>query len=158
MNQVGPGPTQAFATTRKLRLEPLMLGGHLRAEVGSAVNLKFTMIAQPDAYCHEVGQMAQRNFSASMRMDEKVLRLSRPSQHDTGAKALDLVYQAADVFRDIEERAQEFKVRAEAAEQAQRELIVNAERRLQDVLTALEEANSRLATQQDQLIGVEYRA
>lgn len=102
--------------------------------------------------------MAQRNFSASMRMNEKVLRLSRPSQHDTGAKALDLVYQAADVFRDIEERAQEFRARAEAAEQAQRELIVNAERRLQDVLTALEEANSRLATQQDQLIAVEFRA
>ena len=102
--------------------------------------------------------MAQRNFSASVRMDENVLELSRPSSHDAGAEALELVYQAADVFRSIEERAQDFEARAQAAEQAQRELIVNTERKLQDASKALEQARSRLAAQQDQLTAIEFRA
>jgi chromosome segregation ATPase len=102
--------------------------------------------------------MAQRNFRASVRMDENVLELSRPSPHDAGAEALELVYQAADVFRSIEERARDFEARAQAAEQAQRELIVDTERKLQDASKALEQARSRLAAQQDRLTAIEFRA
>jgi hypothetical protein len=101
------------------------------------------------------------------------LELSAP---DAGATALDLVYQAADVFRSIEERARETEaraqslcrsaseklrraeMRAETAERAQRELIISAEQKLRDASRSLEQAQSRIETQQDQLTAVEFRA
>jgi len=118
--------------------------------------------------------MAQGNLKASVRRDDNVLSFPRPL--DTGATALDLVYQAADVFRSIEERAQATEaraqslcksasekvrlaeMRAEAAERAQRELIITAEHRLQDASRALEQAQSRLNAQQDRLTAAEFRA
>jgi len=118
--------------------------------------------------------MAQGNLKASVRRDDNVLSFPRPL--DAGATALDLVYQAADVFRSIEERAQATEaraqslcksasekvrlaeMRAEAAERAQRELIITAEHRLQDASRALEQAESRLNAQQDRLTAAEFRA
>ena len=82
--------------------------------------------------------MAQRNSRASVGRDENVLGFPPASAPDKGATALDLVYQAADVFRSMEEHARETEaraqslctsalerlrlaeVRAEAAERAQR--------------------------------------
>jgi len=87
-----------------------------------------------------------------------------------------LVYQAADIFRSMEERAREremraqslcrdasekarrAEMRAEAAERAQRELIVNAEHKLQEASRALDQAQSTIEAQQGQLIAVEFRA
>lgn len=118
----------------------------------------------------------QHHLRAAARRDENVLGFPRPLISDAGAAALDLVYQAADVFRGMEERARETEaraqalcksaseklrqaeVRAEAAERAQRELIVNAEHKLQDASRALEQAESRIEAQQDQLTAVEFRA
>lgn len=123
-----------------------------------------------------LNHMAQRDSSASVRMDENVLSFPRPSARDKGAKALDLVYQAAEVFRSIEEQARDSEaraqslcksaldrlrsaeIRAESAERAQRELILIAEHKLQDVSKALEQARSRLEAQQDQLTALEVRA
>ena len=108
-----------------------------------------------------------------MRRDDN-LRFPRPL--DAGATALDLVYQAADVFRGIQERAQATEarahalckdasekvrlaeMRAEAAERAQREFIIAADQRLQDASRALEQAQSRIDAQQDQLTACEFRA
>jgi hypothetical protein len=56
--------------------------------------------------------MAQGNLKASVRRDDNVLSFPRPL--DAGATALDLVYQAADVFRSIEERAQATEARAQS--------------------------------------------
>jgi hypothetical protein len=64
--------------------------------------------------------MAQRGFR-SVFDGENVLGFARLSPPNTGAQALDLVYQAADVFRSIEDRARETEARAEAAERAQRQ-------------------------------------
>ena len=93
--------------------------------------------------------MAQRNSRASVGGDEDALSVPSPLAPDKGATALDLVYQAADVFRGMEKHARETEaraqslctsaleglrlaeMRAEAAEQAQRELIVTAELKLQ---------------------------
>ncbi len=117
--------------------------------------------------------MAQGNFMASVRCDDN-LRVPRPL--DAGATALDLVYQAADVFRGIQERAQATEaraqalckdasekvrlaeMRAEAAERTQRELIIAADQRLQDASRALEQVQSRIDAQQDQLAASEFRA
>jgi hypothetical protein len=120
--------------------------------------------------------MAQRNSRAPVGGDEEVLTFPSPLAPDKGATALDLVYQAADVFRGMEKRARETEARAqslctsaleglrlaearaEAAERAQRELIVTTERKLQDACRALEQAQSCIEAQKDKLTAVELRA
>jgi hypothetical protein len=120
--------------------------------------------------------MAQRIPGASVRGDENVLSFPPPSAPDRAATALDLVYQAADVFRGMEEHARETEaraqslcastlerlrlaeMRAEAAERAQRELIITAEQKLQDACSALEQAQSCIDAQKDRLTAVELRA
>ncbi|GLR88545.1 hypothetical protein GCM10007857_52580 [Bradyrhizobium iriomotense] len=120
--------------------------------------------------------MAQRSSRAPVGGDKDVLSFPSPLAPDKGATALDLVYQAADVFRGMEERARETEARAqslctsalerlrlaetraEAAEQAQRELIVAAERKLQHACRALEQAQSCIEAQKDKLTAAELRA
>ena len=119
--------------------------------------------------------MAQRNSRASVG-GEDVLTFPSPLAPDKRATALDLVYQAADVFRGMEKHARETEaraqlictsalerlrlaeMRAEAAEQAQRELIVTAELKLQQACRALEQARSCIEGQKDKLTAVELRA
>ncbi|WP_439400247.1 hypothetical protein ACRQ5Q_42510 (plasmid) [Bradyrhizobium sp. PMVTL-01] len=120
--------------------------------------------------------MAQRSSTAPVGGDEDVLSFPSPLAPDKGATALDLVYQAADVFRGMEERAREIEARAqslctsalerlrlaearaEAAERAQRELIVTAERKMQHACRALEQAQSCIEVQKDKLTAAELRA
>jgi hypothetical protein len=120
--------------------------------------------------------MARRNLRASVGRDENVLSFARSSVPDSGATALDLVYQAADVFRGMQDHARETEARAqslcksamerirfaemrtEAAERAQRETIVEAECKLQDASRALDQAQSRIQAAQDRLTAVEFRA
>jgi hypothetical protein len=120
--------------------------------------------------------MAQRNSRASVEEDENVLSFRPPSTPDKGATALDLVYQAADVFRSMEEHARETEaraqalctsalerlrlaeIRAEAAERAQLALIITAEHKLQGACRALEQAQSCIEAQKDKLTATEFRA
>ncbi len=120
--------------------------------------------------------MAQRNSRASVGEDESVLSCPPPPAPDKGATALDLVSQAADVFRGMEKHARETEaraqslctsalerlrlaeMRAEAAERTQRELIVTAEHKLQAACKALEQARSCIEAQKDKLTAFELRA
>jgi hypothetical protein len=120
--------------------------------------------------------MAKRNLRASFSPDENVLSFARPSVPDSGATALNLVYRAADVFRGIEDQARETEaraqslcksslerirfaeMRAEAAERAQRELLTEAECKLQDASRALNQAQSRIQATEDRLTAMEFRA
>lgn len=120
--------------------------------------------------------MAQRNLRASVGRGENVLSFARPSVPDSGATALNLVYQAAEVFRGIEDQARETEARArslcrsaaerlkraeqriEAGERARRELITEAECKLQDASRALKQAQSRIEAAEDRLTAVEFRA
>ncbi|MBR0800293.1 hypothetical protein JQ615_33490 [Bradyrhizobium jicamae] len=81
-----------------------------------------------------------------------------PSPSETGAGTLDLVYQAADLFRGIEDRVRVSELRAEAAERAQVDIINATERKLLDASKALEEAQKRIEGQQDRLMALELRA
>jgi chromosome segregation ATPase len=108
--------------------------------------------------------MAQRNLGASV------------GSGDSGTTALNLVYRAAEVFRSMEDHAREIEdraqslcksalerlehaeVRTDAAERARRELIIEAECKLQDASRALEQANSRIIAAEDRLTSVEFRA
>jgi hypothetical protein len=127
-------------------------------------------------FATSLNDMAQRNSRASVGEEEDILSFPSPVEPDKGATALDLVHQAADVFRgmekyarDTEARAQSLctsalerlrlaEMRAEAAERAQRELVVTAERKLQHACRALEQARSFIKAQEDKLTAVELRA
>ena len=120
--------------------------------------------------------MAQRDSRASVGGDEDVLIFPSSLAPDKGATALDLVYQAADIFRGMEKHAREAEaraqslctsalerlrlaeMRADATERAQRELIATAERKLQHACRALEQARSCIEAQKDKLTAVELRA
>jgi len=100
----------------------------------------------------------------------------RPSEPDLGANALDLVYQAAEVFSDMEARARETEARAqsmckvatervlsaearsEAADRARRQIITEAECKLQDASRALRDAELRITAAEDRATAAELRA
>ena len=108
--------------------------------------------------------------------DENVLSLARSSAPDCGATALNLVYQAAEVFSGMEDHARKTEARAqslcksaverlklaekriEAAERARTEIINEADCRLQDASRALKEAQSRIEVAEDRLTAIEFRA
>jgi chromosome segregation ATPase len=120
--------------------------------------------------------MAKRNLRVSVDGDENVLCFGRPSVPDSGAAALNLVYEAAEIFRGMEDHARETEARAqslcksalerlrlaemrtEAAERERRELITEAECKLQDASRALKQAQSRIEAAEDRLTAVEFRA
>ena len=120
--------------------------------------------------------MAKRNLRVSVSRDESVLSFARPSVPDSGTTALNLVYQAAEVFRSMEDHARETEARAqslcksaveklkfadqriEAAERARRELTSEADCKLQDAARALKQAQSRIVAAEDQLTAMEFRA
>jgi chromosome segregation ATPase len=120
--------------------------------------------------------MAQRNPRASVGAYENVLSFARASVSDSSSTALNLVYQAAEVFRRMEDHAQETEARSqalcksamerlklaemrtEASERARRELITEAECKLQDASRALTQAQSRIEAAEDRLTAVEFRA
>ena len=96
----------------------------------------------------------------------------RPLAPDLGATALNLVYQAAEVFSSMEDRARETEARAqsicksaaqglhlaerriEAAERAQRE----ADSKLLEMSRALAKSQSSIEAAEDQLTALEFRA
>lgn len=120
--------------------------------------------------------MAQQNLRTSVGTRENVLSFDRLSKPGSSVTALDLVYQAAEVFNDIEDHARETEARAQslcevaleklksaeiridAAERARREIIVDAEGKLQDASRALGQAQSRMKTIEDKLTAAEFRA
>jgi hypothetical protein len=114
------------------------------------------------------------NFT--IRDNENILSSTRPSTRDCGTTALNLVYQAAEVFSGMEEHARETEARAqslcksaveklqfaemrvEVAERARREVVNDAECKLQDASKALKQAQSRIAAAEDQITALEFRA
>ena len=119
--------------------------------------------------------MTQHNRRARER-HENVLSFVRPSEPDLGANALNLVYQAAEVFSDMEARARETEARAqsmcraatervlsaearsEAADRKRREIITEAECKLQDASRALRQAGLQITAAEDRATASEVRA
>jgi hypothetical protein len=101
---------------------------------------------------------------------------SLDTARDQGSIALNLVYQAAEVFSGIEDRARETEARAqsmcksaaerlkfaeqrvEAAERDRREAIDEADRKLQEALRALKQAESRITVAEEYATAAEFRA
>lgn len=102
--------------------------------------------------------MPLRGFRRPFATTENILGFPQVPAPNTGAQALDMVYQAAELFRGIEDRARASEARAEAAERAQMDIIAATERKLRDASRALEEARQRIETQQEQIEAIEFRA
>jgi hypothetical protein len=120
--------------------------------------------------------MTQRILRASVGRDENILSFAGSSAPDRDATALNLVYQAAEVFSSMEEHARETEARAqslcksaaerlklaekrtEAAERERWQTINEGDFKLQDASKALKQAQSRLEAVQNQLTAVEFRA
>jgi septal ring factor EnvC (AmiA/AmiB activator) len=120
--------------------------------------------------------MAQRSLRTRAGRSENVVDFARPSAPDCGVAALNLVYQAAEIFSGMEDQARETEARAqslcksaaerlklaekrtEAAERERWETILEVDCRLQDASRALKQAQSRLAANEDRLTALEFRA
>ena len=113
--------------------------------------------------------MTQHSLRATGGQSENVLSFSRPSASDCGATALNLVYQAAEIFSSIENHARETEARAQSlcqsaverlkgAERARLEIINEADCKLQEAARALNDAQSRIVAAEDKLTAVEFRA
>ena len=107
---------------------------------------------------------------------ENVLHIVRPSQPDLGANALNLVYQAAEIFSDMEARARDTEVRAqsmckaaaervrsaeersEAADRTRRQVLTEVEFKLQEASRALRQAGLQITAAEDRATAAEIRA
>jgi hypothetical protein len=120
--------------------------------------------------------MAQRSLRATVGRNENGLGFAQSSASDCGTIALNLVYQAAEVFSSMEDHARETEARAqslcqsaveklklaekriETAERERREIIDEADCKLQDASRALKQAQLRIVAAEDRLTAVEFRA
>ena len=118
--------------------------------------------------------MAQRSLRASSR-NENVLSFARTSAPDYGVTALNLVYQAAEIFSGMEDHARETEARAqslcksaaerlkqaerrtEAAERERWQTVIEVDCKLQDASKALKQAQLRLADSENRLTALEFR-
>lgn len=109
--------------------------------------------------------------------DENIVRLGpAAATKDFGASALDLVHQAAEIFKDMETHAREAEARAQslceslagklllaeqqrdAAERARREVINEFNGKLQDASRALQQAQSHIVRAEERTVAAEFRA
>ena len=120
--------------------------------------------------------MTRRGGRSAARRDENVLSFVRPPVPTAGAGALELVYQAAEIFSSIENTAREIEARAQAmcksaaqrlslaeqrtefAENSLRGVIADADRKLSDASRALSEVALRVTTAEDRAVAAEVRA
>lgn len=107
---------------------------------------------------------------------ENIVSLAPSAPKDGGATALDLVHQAAEIFKGMENQARETEARAQAvceglaeklrlaekqrdaAERARREVVNELNGKLQDVSRALQQAQSRIVGAEERTVAAEYRA
>ena len=120
--------------------------------------------------------MTRRGGRAADRRHENVLSFVRPPVPSVGAGALELVYQAAEIFGSIENSAREIEARAQAmcksaterlrlaeqrtesAENSLREVIADADRKLYDASRALSDVQRRVTAAEDRAVAAEVRA
>jgi chromosome segregation ATPase len=120
--------------------------------------------------------MAPRAVRPAHCSNENILEFVRSSTSASGAQALDLVYQAAEVFSGIEdrarkvaaqaqadcedaaERARRAEARADSAEQSLSRLVTEVTCKLQDASKALTNAETMVAAAEDKAAAAQLRA
>jgi len=99
-----------------------------------------------------------------------------PASNNPGPSALDLVHQAAEIFKGMENHARATEARAQSmceglagklrlaekqrdtAERARREVVNELNGKLQDVSRALQQAQSRIVAAEERTVAAEFRA
>jgi hypothetical protein len=107
---------------------------------------------------------------------ESIASLAPSAPKNDGATALDLVHQAAEIFKGMENHAREIEARTQAvcedlveklrlaekqrdaAERARRDVVNELNGKLQDVSRALQQAQSRIVGAEERTVAAEYRA
>ena len=107
---------------------------------------------------------------------ENIVSLAAAASKDDGATALDLVHQAAAIFKGMENHARKTEARAhsmceslaeklalaeqqrDAAERARRDVVNELNGKLQDVSRALQQAQSRIVGAEERSLAAEFRA
>ena len=120
--------------------------------------------------------MTHREGRPAVRRNENVLSFVRPPAAAAGADALELVYQAAEIFNVIENNAREIEARAhamcksaverlklaeqrtESAEHSLREVLADADRKLADASRVLTEIELRITEAEEKATAAETRA
>ena len=120
--------------------------------------------------------MTSRGGRSAVRRNENVLSFVRPPVPSAGAGALELVYQAAEIFSSIENSAREIEARAQAmcksaaerlrraeqrtesAENSLRGVIADADRKLSDASRALSDVERRVTAAEDRAVAAEIHA
>ena len=120
--------------------------------------------------------MTRREGRSAVRRNENVLSFIRPPVAAAGAGALDLVYQAAEIFSGIENNARDMEARAhalcksaaervrraeqrtESAENALRAVIADADRKLSDASRTLSDVEQRVTAAEDKAVAAEIHA
>jgi uncharacterized coiled-coil DUF342 family protein len=115
-------------------------------------------------------------YKPSAGEPENIVSLAPSASRDDGATALDLVHQAAEIFKGMENHAREIEARAQsayeslaeklraaekqrdAAERTRREVVNEFNGKLQDISRALQQAQSRIAGAEERTVAAEYRA
>ena len=116
-------------------------------------------------------------YNSSADENENILRFSQSAPKDYGgATALDLVHQAAEIFKGMENHAREAEARAQslceslagklqlaerqrdAAERARREAVNELNGKLQDASRALQQAQSHIVRAEERTVAAEFRA
>ncbi|MDO9061572.1 MAG: hypothetical protein Q7U92_21480 [Bradyrhizobium sp.] len=104
------------------------------------------------------------------------MSLAPSATRDSGATALDLVHQAAEIFKGMENQAREAEARSQAvcdslaeklrlaekqrdaADHARREVVNEMNGKLEEVSRALQQAQSRIRGAEERTVAAEYRA
>ena len=120
--------------------------------------------------------MTYREGRTAVHSNENVLDFIRPAAPTAGASALELVYQAAEVFSGIENNAREIEARAQAmcktaaervrladqraesAEYSLREVVAEAGLKLSEASRALTQVELRIKTTEERAAAAEARA
>ena len=115
-------------------------------------------------------------YKSSGGEPENIVSFAPSASKDDGATALDLVHQAAEIFKGMQNHARETEARArsacdslaeklrlaeqqrDAAERARREVVNEFNGKLQDVSRALQQAQSRIVGAEERTVAAEYRA
>ncbi len=115
-------------------------------------------------------------MNATFGSEDNLPSFARSLPNDHGRTVLNLVVQAAELFRGMEEQVRETEARAqsvcksateraqlaekrlEVAEKARREVLNEAERKLQDASIALTDAKARIVAAEDKVTALEFRA
>jgi hypothetical protein len=137
-------------------------------------NCLFTMFAY--FYIHNYSEKAAVQMGASFGIEDNLPNFNQSSPSDHGRAVLNLVSQAAELFSGMEEKLRETEARSqslskdaaekvklaerrtEAAERAQREIINETARKLQDASNALKNAQACIEATEDKVTALEFRA